>query len=164
MLLGWRPHDLDAAYLPFAHGVGIQIGTSDPAFMATQQLPVRPRERPAWPFDAAALDARVRAGDAEAQANARLGVRWLQQLNSGVFRTWEDVAFLRAHWEGPIVLKGIQAVADAHRAMEVGVDGIVVSNHGAGSSARFLCCACADAGRCCFAAVFSVRVFLFVGG
>ncbi|ETW82228.1 lactate 2-monooxygenase [Heterobasidion irregulare TC 32-1] len=130
MLLGWRPHDLDAAYLPFAHGVGIQIGTSDPAFMAAQQLPVRPRERPAWPFDAAALDARLRAGDAEARANARLGARWLAQLNSGLFRTWEDVAFLRAHWEGPIVLKGIQAVADAHRAMDVGVDGIVVSNHG----------------------------------
>lgn len=28
MLLGWRPHDLDTAYLPFAHGVGIQVRLS----------------------------------------------------------------------------------------------------------------------------------------
>ena len=44
--------------------------------------------------------------------------------------TWDDLPFLREHWEGPIVLKGIQSAADARRAVDAGADGIVVSNHG----------------------------------
>ena len=44
--------------------------------------------------------------------------------------TWDDLAFLREHWEGPIVLKGIQHTDDALRAVDAGMDGIVVSNHG----------------------------------
>jgi L-lactate dehydrogenase (cytochrome) len=44
--------------------------------------------------------------------------------------TWDDLAFLREHWDGPIALKGIQHVADARRAVDCGMDGIVVSNHG----------------------------------
>ena len=44
--------------------------------------------------------------------------------------TWDDLGFLREHWEGPIVLKGIQHPDDARRAVDAGMDGIVVSNHG----------------------------------
>jgi lactate 2-monooxygenase len=44
--------------------------------------------------------------------------------------TWEDLAFLREHWDGPIALKGIQHTDDARRAVDAGMDGIVVSNHG----------------------------------
>jgi lactate 2-monooxygenase len=44
--------------------------------------------------------------------------------------TWDDLAFLREHWEGPIALKGIQHTDDARRAVDAGMDGIVVSNHG----------------------------------
>lgn len=44
--------------------------------------------------------------------------------------TWESVAAVRAHTDLPLVLKGILAVEDARRAVEAGVDGIVVSNHG----------------------------------
>jgi lactate 2-monooxygenase len=44
--------------------------------------------------------------------------------------TWDDLAFLREHWDGPIVLKGIQHTDDARRAVDTGMDGIVVSNHG----------------------------------
>jgi isopentenyl diphosphate isomerase/L-lactate dehydrogenase-like FMN-dependent dehydrogenase len=43
---------------------------------------------------------------------------------------WSDLSFLREHWDGPIVVKGIQAVDDALAAVEHGMDGIVVSNHG----------------------------------
>jgi isopentenyl diphosphate isomerase/L-lactate dehydrogenase-like FMN-dependent dehydrogenase len=49
---------------------------------------------------------------------------------TGADRTWDDLPFLREHWAGPIVLKGIQHVADARRAAEAGMDGIIVSNHG----------------------------------
>jgi len=44
--------------------------------------------------------------------------------------TWADLDFLRAHWDGPIVIKGILDPDDARAAAETGVDGIVVSNHG----------------------------------
>ena len=44
--------------------------------------------------------------------------------------TWADLDFVRAHWKGPIVIKGILDADDARRAAEAGVDGIIVSNHG----------------------------------
>jgi lactate 2-monooxygenase len=44
--------------------------------------------------------------------------------------TWDDLEFLREHWDGPIALKGIQHTDDARRAVDAGMDGIVVSNHG----------------------------------
>lgn len=43
---------------------------------------------------------------------------------------WDDLAWLRRHWHGPIVIKGIQGAADAKRAMLEGVQGVVLSNHG----------------------------------
>jgi L-lactate dehydrogenase (cytochrome) len=44
--------------------------------------------------------------------------------------SWDDIAWVREHWKGPIVLKGVLDVADARIAADLGVDGIVVSNHG----------------------------------
>jgi L-lactate dehydrogenase (cytochrome) len=44
--------------------------------------------------------------------------------------TWDDIAWVRQHWAGPIVVKGILDPDDAREAVRVGVDGIVVSNHG----------------------------------
>ena len=44
--------------------------------------------------------------------------------------TWEDVAWVREHWKGRLVVKGVLDPQDARRAVDVGVDGIVVSNHG----------------------------------
>ncbi len=44
--------------------------------------------------------------------------------------SWNDVDWLREHWDGPIVVKGIQSVDDARIAAERGVDAIAISNHG----------------------------------
>ncbi|ORY19048.1 L-lactate dehydrogenase [Clohesyomyces aquaticus] len=44
--------------------------------------------------------------------------------------TWEDLAWLRKEWNGPIVLKGIQSAEDAKLAMEYECQGILLSNHG----------------------------------
>jgi L-lactate dehydrogenase (cytochrome) len=44
--------------------------------------------------------------------------------------TWTDLGWLREAWSGPIVLKGVMSVDDAQRAADLGLDGIVVSNHG----------------------------------
>ncbi|SNY93599.1 L-lactate dehydrogenase (cytochrome) [Cohaesibacter sp. ES.047] len=45
--------------------------------------------------------------------------------------SWDDVAWLRDKWSGPLVLKGILAPDDAEKAISMGADGIVVSSHGA---------------------------------
>lgn len=44
--------------------------------------------------------------------------------------SWDQIALLKKHWDGPVVLKGIQHPEDAKLAVEYGVDGIIVSNHG----------------------------------
>lgn len=102
--LAWRPRDLDQGYLPFLEGAGIQNYLSDPAFQAGQVTSV---------------------GD-----DPRAAILRYLQIFGDLSLTWEDIPFLREHWHGPIVLKGILSVADAERASQSGVAGIVVSNHG----------------------------------
>ena len=102
--LAWRPNDLDRAYLPFIRGIGNAIPFSDPAFRALLAKP--PEEDPT-----AAI------------------LRWIPMF-TGTDRRWDQLPFLREHWDGPIVLKGIQHVDDARRATDAGMDGIIVSNHG----------------------------------
>ncbi|THH16269.1 hypothetical protein EW146_g4343 [Bondarzewia mesenterica] len=129
VLLGWRCHDLDTAYLPALHGLGTQVGLSDPVFMARQGL--QPRfDHPAFPFDPDALDKLRASGDEKELQAIQIGREWIKEISSGSFKTWDYISFLRKHWDGPIVLKGILCVEDAHNAIDSGVDGIVVSNHG----------------------------------
>jgi L-lactate dehydrogenase (cytochrome) len=44
--------------------------------------------------------------------------------------TWEDIRWLRDHWQGKILIKGVMEVDDARSAADAGADGVVVSNHG----------------------------------
>ncbi len=44
--------------------------------------------------------------------------------------TWKDIAWLRTVWQGKILIKGIMEADDARSAVDVGVDGVLVSNHG----------------------------------
>ena len=44
--------------------------------------------------------------------------------------SWEDVAWMRSLWDGPVLVKGVQSVADAVIGRDEGLDGIVLSNHG----------------------------------
>jgi L-lactate dehydrogenase (cytochrome) len=44
--------------------------------------------------------------------------------------TWEDIAWLRSEWSGKLLIKGVMEVDDARAAVDVGADGVVVSNHG----------------------------------
>jgi L-lactate dehydrogenase (cytochrome) len=43
---------------------------------------------------------------------------------------WDDLEWIRAHWNGPVIVKGIMAPIDALRAADEGVQGLVISNHG----------------------------------
>lgn len=44
--------------------------------------------------------------------------------------TWEDIAWVRESWDGDLLVKGVLEPGDARRAVEAGVDGVIVSNHG----------------------------------
>ena len=107
--LGWRPADLDASYLPFPRGIGDGLGFTDPLFRARFR------------------DAHGKEVEDDVPAAS---MEWQRTIFAGTAHRWEDVAFLREHWDGPVVLKGIQHVDDARKAVEAGVQGIVVSNHG----------------------------------
>lgn len=45
--------------------------------------------------------------------------------------SWDDVDWVRAHWDGPLVVKGILCADDARMAVDRGADGLVISSHGA---------------------------------
>lgn len=54
---------------------------------------------------------------------------WMQN-NFDPSVSWKDLNFVRENWDGPLILKGILDKDDAIRAASIGVDGIIVSNHG----------------------------------
>ncbi|HEY6637637.1 MAG TPA: alpha-hydroxy-acid oxidizing protein [Solirubrobacterales bacterium] len=103
-LPGWKPRDLQQAYLPSLEGVGIAHYLSDPVFRSRLE---RSPEEDTGPAIGHFL---------EVFANPRL--------------TWERLEWLRGTTSLPLVLKGILHPDDAREARERGVDGIVVSNHG----------------------------------
>jgi (S)-mandelate dehydrogenase len=65
----------------------------------------------------------------EGQRSALLGAKYLADQINPAF-SWEDVALIRRHWKGSVVLKGILCLEDARRAVDAGVQGIVLTNHG----------------------------------
>jgi lactate 2-monooxygenase len=101
---GWKPRDLQQAWLPFLEGVGVGNYFQDPVFRAA--LEKTPEE------------------DQGAATGHFLGV----QANPSL--TWDDLVTLREMTSLPILVKGIQHVEDAREAVRRGLDGIVVSNHG----------------------------------
>jgi L-lactate dehydrogenase (cytochrome) len=88
---------------------------------------------PAWALDVGVLGRPLTIGNV---APAMPNGAGLKQFQAWVARnfdpsvTYKDIAWLRDHWKGKLVLKGITDPGDAARAAEEGVDGIVVSNHG----------------------------------
>jgi lactate 2-monooxygenase len=125
-------------YLPFLRGKGIAQYTSDPVFMRKLGEPL------AGPTPAAARPTLASLGTLAAMARAVPGGA-LRNLRTGVARaavrrfvatysrpglTWDDLPLLRARTRLPIVLKGVLHPDDARRALDAGVDGVMVSNHG----------------------------------
>ncbi|HKV24623.1 MAG TPA: alpha-hydroxy-acid oxidizing protein [Candidatus Acidoferrum sp.] len=103
-LLAWRERDLQHAYLPFLSGEGVANYFSDPVFRAMLAQPP--------------------------EQNPPAAIQLWSTLFSNTALTWKDLPFLRAHTKLPLLLKGILHPEDAARAVDAGVDGIIVSNHG----------------------------------
>jgi L-lactate dehydrogenase (cytochrome) len=148
-MLGWRPRDLDLGHLPFALGKGIAQYTSDPVFrrlveerVAGTPAPVEAgasaaRDRQPFPTPSAvrALVGMARAWPGPLLANLRSPLpRTAVETFLGIYSrpsiSWSDLAWLRSRTRLPIVLKGILHPDDARRALDEGVDGVVVSTHG----------------------------------
>ncbi|KAI0835796.1 FMN-dependent alpha-hydroxy acid dehydrogenase [Hypoxylon sp. FL0890] len=114
--LGWR-HD-DVAYGNYAfyheHGAG-DLGLNDPAFLN------RLKEAKLDPQDP--------------KDKFKVGAEWIDKhIWHGQSFSWDRIPRLMQNWKKlsrgkPFAIKGIQSVADAKKAVEMGVDGIVVSNH-----------------------------------
>ena len=102
--LGWRERDLQHPYLPFLQGEGIANYVTDPVFRALLPQPL--------------------------EENPAAAIQLWGSLFANPALTWDDLPFLRQHTRVPILLKGILHPADAARALDAGVDGIIVSNHG----------------------------------
>jgi L-lactate dehydrogenase (cytochrome) len=65
---------------------------------------------------------------AEKRDIVSLGAHMAQLLDPTL--NWRDVDWLRSLWRGPLLLKGVLHPDEARRALEHGVDGVIVSNHG----------------------------------
>lgn len=110
-MLGWRPSDLDNGYNPFLRkdNIGVEMGFSDPVY----------RDH-----------FKKKYGKEIEEDMGTAAAEWAHIIFPGSNHSWNDIRHLQEVWDGPIVLKGIQTVADAKKAVEYGVQGIVVSNHG----------------------------------
>ena len=135
-MLGWRPRDLDIAYLPFIHGQGIAQYTSDPVFqrlvdarIAASAPGPRPRVTPAAIRTLIDMTRNYPAKFDLRSPRPRAAVETFLDVFSRSSLTWDNLAFLRDRTTLPILLKGVQHPDDARLAIDHGIDGIVVSNH-----------------------------------
>lgn len=138
-LLGWRTRDLELGYLPFLRGKGIAQYVSDPAFRDAMAGPPPAGPPPAKrrPTLAAlrAFAELTRAHPGGFWRNLRRpeplrAVRQFVGTYSRPSLTWDDLGFLREWTRLPLLLKGVLHPDDARRALDAGMDGVIVSNHG----------------------------------
>ncbi|GAC67068.1 alpha-hydroxy-acid oxidizing protein [Gordonia soli] len=138
-MLGWRPQDLNIGSLPFARGEGIDQYTSDPRFREIVAERLRSAvggDRPEVSLGAIrTLGSIARNAPGRFLRNLtapepRASVQTFLDIYSRPSLNWDDLAGLRDRTSLPIVLKGVLHPDDARRAVDAGVDGIVVSNHG----------------------------------
>lgn len=136
-MIGWRPSDLDESYLPFVYGQGCQVGFSDPVFQRMYEEEQAKDTRSVSEKVAEIWQILKRPGSVGGTMKVlthagimKKAAFYISLVASGHYRDWNDLQTLRKYWDGPIVLKGIQTVEDAQKAIDHGMDGIIVSNHG----------------------------------
>jgi lactate 2-monooxygenase len=139
MILGWRPRDLDPAFLPFLRGKGIAQYTSDPVFrrlMSQDSGDGAADQQPKPTLSALRTLVQLTRAYPDrfvatlTSGRGRAAVQRFIDIYSRPSLTWDDLPFLRERTKLPILLKGILDPDDAARAIDAGMNGIVVSNHG----------------------------------
>ena len=104
-----------------------------PGFQGDMRRAWQGMMRPSWALDVGLLGRPHQLGNIAPVLGAQSGMEdffaWMRG-NFDASITWADLDFIRAHWSGPLILKGILDVDDALQAAQAGIDGIAVSNHG----------------------------------
>jgi lactate 2-monooxygenase len=139
-MLGWRPRDLNLGYLPFLHAKGLGQYLSDPVF---QQLVEERMDKGDLPpsggvtlqaiLSLVRLSSKYPGGSFWQKFKSKKGLYGVRTFTDTYTRpslNWEDIKRLRKWNRLPIILKGILHPDDARQAIDLGVDGIIVSNHG----------------------------------
>jgi lactate 2-monooxygenase len=139
-MLGWRPRDLNLGYLPFLHAKGLGQYLSDPVF---QQLVEERMDKGDLPpsggvtlqaiLSLVRLSSKYPGGSFWQKFKSKKGLYGVRTFTDTYTRpslNWEDIKRLRKWTRLPIILKGILHPDDARQAIDLGVDGIIVSNHG----------------------------------
>lgn len=136
--LGWRPRDLRRGYLPFMAGRGIANYSSDPVFTAIKiegqdRGGLRPPLGHGLIRSALELIGATPGGSLMGLLAAPQRMQMIRKfiaLYSRPGLSWEDLPRLREWTRLPLVLKGILHPDDARHALDLGMDGVIVSNHG----------------------------------
>jgi lactate 2-monooxygenase len=137
-LLGWRTRDLELGYLPFLEGKGIAQYTSDPVFQKLLDEPddSEPIKRKVTLQSVQGLITMTKNYPGSnffkklASGRPLKAVRKFVSIYSNPATTWNDLAWLRQQTKLPILLKGILHSDDARKAVDSGMNGIIISNHG----------------------------------
>lgn len=137
-MLGWRTRDLDMGYLPFLEGKGIAQYTSDPVFQKLLDEPnsVAPAKRNVTLQTLQGLISMTKNYPGTnffkklASGRPLKAVTKFVSMYSNPATTWEDLKWLRQQTKLPILLKGILHPDDARKALDAGMNGIIISNHG----------------------------------
>ncbi|MDE0840854.1 MAG: L-lactate dehydrogenase, partial [Porticoccaceae bacterium] len=115
-------------YRDYRSGMSAPKNLTNQAYQLRQLL-----ARPRWLWDVGIKGKPHSLGNLEALFNQPTGLdeyqRWITD-NLDPSLTWDAIDFIRTHWSGKIIIKGILDCQDARQAVTLGLDGIVVSNHG----------------------------------
>ena len=132
--LGWRNMDLENGYLPFLRGLGIAQYTSDPVFQKLMRNAPLTNANKKFPGLIDLITLFKSYPDSFFNnlktKNPVKAVRTFLDVFSRPELNWNDVIWLRSITKLPILLKGILHPDDASKALDFGIDGIIVSNHG----------------------------------
>lgn len=89
--------------------------------------------RPAWAWDVGVNGGPHSLGNVAPVLKGKTGIddffAWMRD-NFDPTVTWDDLAWVRERWKGPLIIKGVLDADDARRVADLGADGLVVSNHG----------------------------------
>ena len=112
----------------------VRSGLADaPGFLGTLRRVGQALRRPSWAWDVGVRGRPHTLGNLDSVMGGDSALAdffaWTRK-NFDPSVTWKDIDWVRQHWKGPLIIKGILDVSDAHVAADVGADGIVVSNHG----------------------------------
>jgi lactate 2-monooxygenase len=137
-MLGWRTRDLELAYLPFLEGKGIAQYTSDPVFQKlldepdeTEQVKRRVTLQTIQGLISMVNNYPGNGFFRKLKSGRPLkAVRKFVSIYSNPATTWNDLRWLRQQTKLPLLLKGIVHPDDARKALDTGMDGIIISNHG----------------------------------